>query len=90
MKDTEKSPEYVTEPPVEAVSPLLPAKTSFLSRLSGRANDPNVLGKELLERALEFDQAQLERDAIKVRRKLDFIVIPMVCLEPSTCRLKYY
>lgn len=33
---------------------------------------------DLYEQSHQYDQAQLERDAIKVRRKLDFIVLPMV------------
>jgi hypothetical protein len=35
-------------------------------------------GRELFERSLQYDSAQLERDSIKVRRKLDFIVLPMM------------
>ncbi|EXJ65068.1 hypothetical protein A1O7_01408 [Cladophialophora yegresii CBS 114405] len=76
MADIEKKQAQITEPAVEATPP--PPKASFLDRFGGRTNDPNVLGKELLQKALEFDEAQLERDAIKVRRKLDFIVIPMM------------
>jgi hypothetical protein len=55
-----------------------PSKT-FVERLRGEIRDPNAVGKALLQRALEFDEAQLERDAVRVRRKLDLIVIPMVC-----------
>ena len=81
MADIEKSQAHITEPAVEATLPL--PKAPFLARFQNRTNDPNVLGKELLQKALEFDEAQLERDAIKVRRKLDFIVVPMVCV--NTC-----
>jgi hypothetical protein len=77
MADIEKSQAQVSEPAVEATPPA--AKIPLRHRLAGRTNDPNELGKELLQKALEFDEAQLERDAIKVRRKLDFIVVPMVC-----------
>jgi hypothetical protein len=56
-----------------------PSKT-FVERRRAEIRDPNAVGKALLQRALEFDEAQLERDAVRVRRKLDLIVIPMVCL----------
>ncbi len=79
MADLEKSQAHITEPPVEAAPST--RKASILDSFRARTNDPNVLGKELLQKALEFDEAQLERDAIKVRRKLDFIVVPMVCLD---------
>jgi hypothetical protein len=36
------------------------------------------IGRELYEKSLEYDTAQLERDAKKVKRKLDFIVLPIV------------
>lgn len=49
--------------------------TGFLAR---RKVDLNDLGKEYFEKSLQYDEAQLERDAIKVRRKLDFIVLPMM------------
>lgn len=76
MSDIEKNPANVTTPPVETDPP----KTGKLINLvkGTTVNDPNVLGRELLQKALEFDEAQLERDSIKVRRKLDWMVIPMV------------
>lgn len=77
MADVEKAQAQITEPPAEAAPSA--RRTSVLDHFRARTNDPNVLGKELLQKALEFDEAQLERDAIKVRRKLDFIVVPMVC-----------
>jgi hypothetical protein len=55
-----------------------PSQT-FVERGRSEIHDPNAVGKALLQRALEFDEAQLERDAVRVRRKLDLIVIPMVC-----------
>lgn len=83
MSDIEKEPIRTTEPAVDiGVSTSVTDISKFqklLSFLSERKNDPNVLGKELLKKALEYDPEQLERDAIKVRRKLDVIVIPMVC-----------
>jgi hypothetical protein len=76
MADIEKTQAQITEPTVE-VTPQV--RKRLFGRFGGHTNDLNVLGKELLEKALEFDEAQLSRDALKVRRKLDFIVIPMVC-----------
>lgn len=37
----------------------------------------DVAGR-VFEQSLQYDPAQLERDAVKVRRKLDFVVLPMV------------
>ncbi|KIX03614.1 uncharacterized protein Z518_07167 [Rhinocladiella mackenziei CBS 650.93] len=76
MADPEKNPAPISEPVVEVDSTIRPNK--ILSFWKGRINDPNVLGKELLEKALQVDEAQLEQDAIKVRRKLDWMVIPMM------------
>lgn len=50
----------------------------FAQMLKGRTNDLNELGKDMLQKSLEYDEAQLEQDAVKVRRKLDFMVLPMV------------
>jgi len=84
MADIEKEPVRTTEPVVEiGVGDTTSVKNTsrtqkLLSFLTEQKNDPNILGKELLKKALEYDPEQLERDSIKVRRKLDFIVIPMV------------
>jgi hypothetical protein len=78
MSDIEKTPAQITVPAVEAESPKEGKLLHFVKGTN--LNDPNVLGRELLEKALQFDEAQLERDGIKVRRKLDFMVIPMVVL----------
>ncbi|EXJ91389.1 hypothetical protein A1O1_04501 [Capronia coronata CBS 617.96] len=76
MADMEKNPAQITIPPVE---PEAPKEGKLLQFLKGtNINDPNILGRELLEKALEFDEDQLERDSIKVRRKLDFMVVPMM------------
>lgn len=64
--------------PLESTSVEL--KRSFLSSLWAR-DDPDRLGQEMLQRSLQYDRAQLEADSVKVRRKLDFIVLPMVCPE---------
>jgi hypothetical protein len=47
------------------------------------------VGRRYFELSLQYDQAQLERDAVKVRRKLDFIVLPMVNCFPSTMIYKF-
>lgn len=77
------SKEKDTQPQLETVdaelgsTAVLP-KQNALQRLLHRQNDPNELGKHMLEQSLQYDQAQLEMDAVKVRRKLDFLVLPMV------------
>lgn len=38
------------------------------------------IGFDLFQQSHQYDPAQLERDAIKVRRKLDFIVLPMMMM----------
>jgi hypothetical protein len=53
-------------------------KGNAFNRLIHRKNDLNLLGKEMLQQSLQYDQAQLEADSVKVKRKLDFLVLPMV------------
>jgi len=36
------------------------------------------IGYDLFQQSHQYDLAQLERDGVRVRRKLDFIVLPMV------------
>lgn len=50
----------------------------LLARLRGQRADLNELGKEYFLQSLQYDPAKLKRDSITVRRKLDFIVLPMV------------
>lgn len=91
MADIEKQPVQASEPAVEVGTTTVASKTQrLLAFLNEEKNDPNILGKELLQKALEFDPEQLERDSIKVRRKLDFIVIPMVCTLCSASRPTRY
>lgn len=40
------------------------------------------IGFDLFQQSHQYDPTQLERDAIKVRKKLDFIVLPMVRMTP--------
>ena len=54
-------------------------KENALQRLIHRRNDLNQLGKDMLQKSLQYDRAQLEADAVKVRWKLDLMVLPMVC-----------
>lgn len=63
--------------PIEVSS--VHVEQSFFQRLNARSG-PNELGQEMLQRSLQFDRAQLEEDSVKVRRKLDFLVLPMVRL----------
>lgn len=60
----------------------------WLDRLGGKSMNLNDVGKEYFQQSLQYDQNQLERDSLKVRRKLDFYVLPIVIpsfyCEPST------
>ncbi|KAK4946608.1 hypothetical protein LTR10_014460 [Elasticomyces elasticus] len=79
MADAEKAPVEVTQPRAEESTPQTGTVTSKAGFWKASfVNDPNELGRDLLTKALEFDEAQLERDSIKVRKKLDFIVLPMM------------
>lgn len=53
-------------------------KGGFRSRFVGQRVDLNELGKSYYQQSLQYDEEQLKRDAVKVRRKLDFIVLPLV------------
>ncbi|KAG4218341.1 hypothetical protein PC116_g33179 [Phytophthora cactorum] len=58
---------------------VLPEKRkNILGGLLDRRNDLNELGRDMLQQSLQYDRAQLEADAIKVRWKLDLLVLPMV------------
>lgn len=54
-------------------------RNKLVSILKGHVADPNEYGKELFEQALQYDEAQLKRDAVKVRRKIDFLILPLMC-----------
>ncbi|KPI34296.1 putative transporter [Cyphellophora attinorum] len=54
-------------------------RRGWLARLKGQVQDPDELGKELFAKSQQYDEAQLERDAVRVRRKLDFILLPLMC-----------
>ncbi|KAI8963198.1 hypothetical protein F5Y11DRAFT_320163 [Daldinia sp. FL1419] len=53
-------------------------KNGVLGGLVHRRNDLNQLGKDMLQQSLRYDRAQLQAHAIKVRWKLDLLVLPMV------------
>ncbi|KAH9886798.1 MFS general substrate transporter [Xylariomycetidae sp. FL2044] len=79
MSDEKKSPTIGVPSDTEVgTSTALPKQNTF-RRFLHRRNDLNELGKEMLQQSLQYDQAQLEADAVKVRRKLDFLVLPMMC-----------
>lgn len=75
MEDVEKKPATAETPQIlshnEGVS------RSALKISNGKHGD---IGFELFEQSHQYDYAQLEIDAVKVRRKLDFILLPMVRL----------
>lgn len=60
--DSEISPDYGNGDSTE-----IPNKVKFAD-----------IGYDLFEKSRQYDTVQLEIDAVKVRRKLDFIVLPMV------------
>jgi hypothetical protein len=79
MSDMEKTPVQAgPAEPTDEAGTTVPRQNKLMEFLTLQTNDPNILGKELLQKALEIDEEQLERDGVKVRRKLDWIVIPMV------------
>lgn len=58
-------------------------KRGILHRLLHGRDHLDELGKEMLKQSLQYDQAQLEADAVKVKRKLDLLVLPMVREDPG-------
>ncbi|KAI1455017.1 MFS general substrate transporter [Annulohypoxylon moriforme] len=79
-KMSEKNEPSVAKSPVDiepGVGLDLP-KQNALQRLIHRRNDLNQLGKDMLQKSLQYDRAQLEADAVKVRWKLDLLVLPMM------------
>jgi hypothetical protein len=50
------------------------------SILDAHTEEHTDIGLELYQKSLQYDPDQLARDAIKVRRKLDYIVLPMICM----------
>lgn len=71
MTDIEKTPAFDA-----AIKPETDVKGE--TELIKGGGDSDNIGLELFKESLQYDTAQLERDAVKVRRKLDFIVLPMV------------
>ncbi|CAI6093136.1 unnamed protein product [Clonostachys chloroleuca] len=52
----------------------------LISRLKGQRMDLNELGKAYFQQSLQYEEHQLERDSVKVRRKLDFYVLPLMMM----------
>lgn len=73
-----KSPIAEAGPDVEPGITLEQTEKNIFHRFTHHKNDLDELGRDVLQQSLQYDTAQLERDAVKVRRKLDFIVLPMV------------
>ena len=61
--------------PTPVVEPKAPSVVDEKPTFTGAGDDT---GRALYEQALTYDAEQLERDAKKVKRKLDFIVLPIV------------
>ncbi|KAM0809056.1 hypothetical protein AB5N19_09399 [Seiridium cardinale] len=78
MADEKEIHPNVNRADTELGSTTTVPKQNVVQRLLHRKNDLNELGKHMLEQSLQYDQAQLEADAVKVRRKLDFLVLPMM------------
>ena len=76
MSASKEADEAVTSSSDHGVGSTRPV--GWLERLGGQKIDLNELGKEYFQQSLQYDQAQLERDSVKVRRKLDFYVLPLV------------
>lgn len=72
MADIEKR----STPPADAdITPYQEGETVEIPSKAKYAD----IGYDLFEQSHQYDTAQLEIDAIKVLRKLDFMVLPMVC-----------
>jgi hypothetical protein len=69
MEDIEKRPD-----PQEA--PDTPSREGQTLEFNEKHAD---IGLGLFQQSHQYDTAQLELDAVKVRRKLDFLLLPMVC-----------
>lgn len=76
MSEEKRASQSVSSPTDMGFGSSKPA--GFMDRLKGQKIDLNDVGREYFEQSLQYDPAQLARDAVKVRRKLDFMVLPMV------------
>ena len=87
MADTEKHPDGgEASPPSSHSSAVIGNDTSkqsifgkLWSSVQGSPQDPDAIGRHLLDQSTQYDSAQLEHDAARVRRKLDFLLLPMMC-----------
>lgn len=89
MSEKKESPAGATSVDTERGADIVvaPEQNAF-QRLLHQRNDLDALGKEMVQQALQYDRAQLEADAVKVRWKLDLFVLPMVrCLSSGISSL---
>lgn len=79
-KETESSPPSSHSTPAAGKTTKSPSfVANILATLKGSDRDPDEIGRHLLEQSEAYDPAQLERDARRVRRKLDWLLLPMMC-----------
>lgn len=89
MQETEKGPLTNVDPsspPSDVAIGQVEEQSKIkglVERLKGTKTDPDELGRQLFEEPQQYDEAQLERDAVKVRRKLGFLLLPMVLYQPQ-------
>lgn len=87
MADVEKHPSpdgTETPPSTHSAEPSATGQTTtkdqpFLHSLKGQAQDPDAIGRHLLAQSATYPEAQLEQDAPRVRRKLDTLLLPLMC-----------
>lgn len=76
-----------SEGTAENTTSNLPEKQDISIANTLKSSGKNVhkdVGAHYFELSLQHDPAELERDSVKVRRKLDLIVLPMVGIhEPN-------
>lgn len=76
ISDSPPSSKVMGDTTIEQPSSRL---SNLWTTLKGQAQDPDAIGRHLFEQSTAYTPAQLERDAARVRRKLDFILLPMMC-----------
>lgn len=76
MVDLEKTSDTNAASPTSLRGSVL-GDSSILNHYSEEHTD---IGLELYQKSLQYDPEQLARDSIKVRMKLDYVVLPMICM----------
>ena len=83
MADIEKHPSNASTPPRIDIDNGTSKNATFFGRFWGTVNgeqqDPDSIGRELFAKSAQYPEAQLEHDAIRVRWKLDLMILPMMC-----------